>query len=247
MNKNILIVIVVSLFVFGCSTTQKKFPDEKINLAVENYQSFLIVPTGDIVVSSNSTYYNASSISGAISAVLLNSRESNKMETYQRQRATSYSIYKSGGIDEEVQEVIKSKLIDKSSGKVSIRVNELTSKNLSFNEWYETNKREDFQKINNPNKSLIIEYGLENIKLYTNLINESYVEGGLGVRVIDPISGIVIARTKVHSINFLDVVKEKVELDGVDENSTQYIEATKKAYKKLFNVLTNRAISQIGI
>jgi len=244
--KSFSIKVFLTFVLVGCASAPKLIPNAKLSQPIES-KSFLIVPTGDVIVGTNATYYTSSSITGAVSALILNASEASKQEKYSKQRGVAYSIYKSGAIQNQIQEVLKKRLSAMNDGKNSISISEPTNKTVAFNDWYETLTRTDIDRLDNSNKDLIIDYGIESIKLYSNMTGNTYVEGSLGFRVIDPSSGLVLARAKVQSMNFLDVVRVKVELDGVEEDSVNYIEAVKKAYAELFILLSNRAIEQMGL
>jgi hypothetical protein len=247
MKNKIIVTFIMVLLFNGCANTTKQYPNSKIEKNINDYQSFLIIPTGDIVVSTNATNYTASTLTGAVAAVILNTSESTKQEKYTKQREVAYSIFRSGAIQNQIQDLLKKRIEESRSNIAAITFDKYSNKAATFNEWYETTSRLDLDKGTVNKYDLIIDYGIENLKLYSNLIGNTYVEGSVGFRLIDPQSGRVLARAKVQSINFLDVVKIKVELDGIEENSNQYIESVKKAYCDLFSVLTARAIEQLGL
>jgi hypothetical protein len=229
MKKTFCLIICSVLLLVGCANTStvklEKFP--------ENTQSALIVPTGAFKIDAQSLTWG--SAFGALGAIAEQSLNKEKLEN-------RVSILKSIYTEEYLESLVNAELKKSLQKKLQkVEISARTNPAMQFTDWFNPESREDFLRINNPNNSLIIDYGFQGINISSNVTGKS-VSAIIGLRVIDPKTGKVIARAREYKFGGVSI-----ESKNSDENSSEFRDAVKIAFQKLFDEVINNAILKVGI
>lgn len=111
-----------------------------------------------------------------------------------------------------------------------------------FNEWFNPDTLTLVPAVAKTSKSIVIDYGFGFLAIHKYILG-TYAEGAFGIRIIDPLSGHVVARARTFVVGYI-AGGEKISEDVFDLDAPGYNEVIEAAFGKLIKRLVNEAIDK---
>lgn len=226
-NKWSIILVALAFLLVGCANTATI----KLNANQLNGAKVYLVPTGQTKVKGLSGD-TIGSYFGVVGVLIEHAATSGQRNADAAQADVIFSSDATLQIaSDEIEQFLREK---KSPQEITLHPIPLEGK--AFEEWFNPDQRNDIPADLKINGALIVDYGFQDITL-RSFLTATYAVGTIGIRVIDPVSGKVIARARTFEVG-----GEKIK-DNSDANA--YKNEVKAAFSRVIRRLVQEAFNKM--